>query len=234
VRGRVTDDGDQPVERATVLIEKWQGVETLGLKTMTDAGGEFVIEHAPSDAFSIVAFARGYEPSALDVPADGGPLKVVLHGRKPPSPPLGVGAQAPDFALTATDGTRIVLAELRGKFVFLDFWATWCGPCVVELPHVRELHEAIKARSDILVVGVSLDSDRKALDRFVTEKKLAWLQVFGEGGAEKAADEFGVSSIPATFLIGPNGKIVAAGLRGPSLKEHVLRLLNETPATDGK
>lgn len=233
VRGRVTNDADEPVERATVVIDNWQGFETLGLKSMTNASGEFAIENAPMDAFSIAAFAMGCEPVTLDVPAETGPLKIVLHGVKPAAPPLAVGASAPDFSLTATNGTRVALSEMRGKYVFLDFWATWCGPCVVELPHVRELYDATKSRPDLIIVGVSLDSDRKALDRFVKEKKIDWLQVFEDGGAAKAADAFGVRAIPATFLIGPDGTVIASGLRGPSMKETVIRHLDARTRADG-
>lgn len=231
VRGRVIDEADKPVERATVVLEKWHEFETLGLKAMTDETGDFVIENAPTDAFSIATFAPGYEPTTLDVPADGEDLKVVLKAAKPPPPPLAEGADAPDVAMTTTDGTDVSLAKLRGKFVFLDFWATWCGPCVMEIPNVRALHEATKSRTDFVMIGISLDRDRKALDRCVRDKHIDWPQVFGDGGAERAADAFGVHAIPSTFLIGPDGKIVAVGLGGTSMRGEVIRRLDAR--TDG-
>lgn len=233
VRGRVTNPEGTAVGRATVMIASWRGFESLGLKAMTDDEGNFVIEDAPKDAFTVVAFAPGCEPAERDVPENAGPIELTLAGVKEPAPPLADGAVAPAVTMTATDGTDVSLAKLRGKFVFLDFWATWCGPCVVEMPNVAALHEATKARSDFVLIGVSLDSNRAALDKFVKEKGVGWLQVFGDGGAEAAAAAFGVRAIPATFLIGPDGNVIATSFHGSSMRENVLQRLSEHSNVDG-
>jgi peroxiredoxin len=140
---------------------------------------------------------------------------------------LGVyaGATAPDFELTTLDGKPFKLSHLRGKLVLLDFWATWCGPCVAELPNLKKLHEQ-HAADGLVVVSISFDRDADTARHYAADKGLTWTQLWAEK-ADKGplAELYGVSAIPATILIGPDGKVVTRDERGESLNRAVQRQL---------
>jgi len=138
---------------------------------------------------------------------------------------LAVGKVFPAFAEKNLDGLPLVLAEFKGKIVLVDFWATWCGPCVAELPNVLAAYEKFHAKG-FEVVGISLDQNRAALTGFIKEKNMKWPQYFdGLGWKNKLAEQYGIQSIPATFLLDGDGKIIAKNLRGPSLDAKLAALL---------
>lgn len=130
------------------------------------------------------------------------------------------GVLAPDFETTALDGKRFRLSDLRGKVVLLDFWATWCAPCVAELPNVEQACEI--AGELFAVVGISFDRDADTARKFATGRKLNWTQIWADRGDKSPlADDYGVSAIPASFLIGPDGKVLGRDLRGAALLDAV-------------
>lgn len=136
-----------------------------------------------------------------------------------------VGTEFPTFKETATDGTTVDLAAYRGKIVLVDFWATWCGPCVDELPNVMAAYEKYHDKG-FEVIGISLDKDGDKLAAFTKEKKMAWPQVFdGKGWQSKLAQAYNIRGIPATFLLDREGKIAAKDLRGDALSKKVGELL---------
>ncbi len=140
---------------------------------------------------------------------------------------LSVGRVFPAIAEQDLDGKPLTLEAHRGKVVLVDFWATWCGPCVAELPNVLAAYEKYRGKG-FEIVGISLDQDKDALTTFISEKKMAWPQFFdGKGWENKLSQEFGISSIPATFLLDKEGRIVAKDLRGDELDQELARLLNE-------
>ncbi|MCH7721088.1 MAG: carboxypeptidase regulatory-like domain-containing protein [Planctomycetes bacterium] len=231
--GTVVDDQGKPVVDAYVIAEQWRGFHTLGLRGLTDERGTFVILDAPTDEFDITVFARGYEAlPAQTVRWDASPhrLELATAPEQAYSAPAGgkvkVGEPAPDIDVVTLDGRKIKLSELKGKTVLLDFWATWCGPCVAEMPNLLAVHKKYGDRKDFLLLGITLDFEEKALRGFLDKQKIPWPQVFGEkGNAEKAADAYGVMAVPATFLIDPEGNVTAMHLRGPQLDSAIADLL---------
>ena len=141
---------------------------------------------------------------------------------------LKPGEAAPDFTAKTLDGKDTRLSDYRGKFVLLEFWATWCGPCVTEAPHLKAVHDAFGRNERFVMVSLSLDEDIESPRKFVKEAGLGWVQGFlGAWRKTDIPDEYGVRGIPGIFLVGPDGKIVATGIRGRNLKIVVAKALGE-------
>jgi thiol-disulfide isomerase/thioredoxin len=118
------------------------------------------------------------------------------------------------------------LKNLKGKVVLIDFWATWCGPCVGELPHVKEAYNELHGKG-FEVVGISLDSDKSKLTKFVADKKMEWPQYFdGKQWENEISTKYGIQSIPAMWLIDKKGNLRDVNAR-PDLKGKVEKLLAE-------
>lgn len=144
---------------------------------------------------------------------------------------------------TALDGREVDLAALRGKVVLIDFWATWCAPCVSEIPIIKEVYSAYRDKG-FEIVGISLENarlsegdtmeqtakkletSRSALIRFVTQKQMPWPQYFdGKFWKNDISLRYEISSIPTMFLVDQNGRVVTTSARGPKLEAEVKRLL---------
>lgn len=136
------------------------------------------------------------------------------------------GAPAPDFELPTADGRRVSLASYRGKWVLLDFWASWCGPCRRESPEVVQLYQQFKGRNfDILGVSIDVTSARSQWLKAIADDKLPWTQASDLRPDNAAATRYSVAAVPQNFLIDPSGKIVATNLHGDELKATLTRLL---------
>ena len=145
---------------------------------------------------------------------------------------LAVGAKFPDFDEKDLGGKPLSVGNYKGKVVLVDFWATWCGPCVGELPNVLKTYEKYHSKG-FEIVGISLDSDKSKLTGFIEQRKMSWQQYFdGKGWQNKLAGKYGVNSIPATYLLDTEGKILAKNLRGEQLETEVGKALEKLTLND--
>ncbi len=238
LKGVVVSYSGNPVSGASVNATRWREHETLGLRAVTAPDGTFAIYDAPEDGFELSAIARDRATGEYDVKADDTNIKISLLEPPVVGDPGGDGARlkagdaAPDFAVTTLDDVELKLADLKGKTVLLDFWATWCGPCLAEVPNLLAIYQAYGTRDDFVMISVSLDRNKTELLRFIEKHRMGWRHVFGDdAGVNKAADQYGVVGIPAVFLIGPDGKIIATDLRGPAGQKRVGKVLSENDSS---
>lgn len=140
-----------------------------------------------------------------------------------------VGNKYTDIVLPNVLGNDVALSSLvgNGKYVLLDFWASWCGPCMREIPYLVKAYELYRGKG-FEIYGVSLDRDEQAWKEALTANNMSWINVSAINDTEqKAANAYAVQSIPANFLIGPDGTIVAKNLRGEELESKIAELLNK-------
>jgi thiol-disulfide isomerase/thioredoxin len=125
------------------------------------------------------------------------------------------------------DGKPFDPKSLAGKVVLVDFWATWCGPCVAEIPNVREQYEKYHDKG-FEVIGISLDEEKEKVDAFVTEHKIPWPIIYaGKGWEDPVAQFYGISGIPQLILIGRDGKVITLNARGEKLAERLAALFKD-------
>ena len=146
--------------------------------------------------------------------------------------PVDAGTVAPEITLPDMEGKMVSLSSFRGKFVLLDFWASWCQPCRGENPNVVAAYRKFKDKN-FTVLGVSLDNQKGTWDKAIKDDSLSWTQLSDlSGWKSTAVVTYGVHSIPANFLIDPTGKIIGHDLRGSQLEEVLTEVLKKPAPTD--
>mgnify|MGYP003735806137 CR=1 FL=1 len=207
---------------------------------ITDPDGAFRVDDVPAGQYILVIQAHeinapgrcGYGPQIgrvhyeFDIPEMPGgrsdtPLDIGTHELAVQAH-LEVGQRVADFEAPGLDGGTVKLADFRGRYVLLDFWATWCGWCLKEMPTLKEIYEAHKDNPRFALISLDLDDGVDAPRKYTKENAIAWTQAYlGAWNNATLPARFGVTGIPALFLVDPEGKLVAKDLRGEELKKAV-------------
>ena len=203
---------------AAMLAADPDDVQSAGL-AMQLAGA---FEHMPGGEAVAAAAYRSFAPvmaksSNEQIQKMGEGFAGTLRRLSLPGHPMEING-------TLLNGKPFDQKTLAGKVVLVDFWATWCGPCVAEIPNVLEQYEKYH-KDGFEVVGISLDQEREALEKFVTEQKLPWPILFeepkGDGWQHPLATFYGISGIPTVVLIGRDGNVITLDARGEKLGERL-------------
>ncbi len=135
------------------------------------------------------------------------------------------GTKFPDFAEKDLQGNPLSVAKYKGKLVLVEFWATWCVPCVGELPHLIKAYNKHHA-DGFEIIGISLDKDEQTLRSFLKTKEIPWAQYCdGKGWDSKLVAKYGIQEVPTTFLLDGDGKIIGQDLLGEALEEALTKAL---------
>jgi peroxiredoxin len=218
LKGIAAGDGEAASELALHYLEtdtvKCRMYAEMAIQMNDDSGyPEVTLSHlyktnkSKAQRYAFQALAKGAPPEYVNTPE------------------IRVGEVAPDFELPNTEGKQVRLSSLRGWYVLIDFWASWCGPCRQENPAmVRLYREYNKLGFEIL--GVSLDESKERWEGAIGKDGLPWIHVSDLRGWQSAAGKFySVNAIPKTVLLDKEGKVIALGLRGEELRERIIELL---------
>lgn len=130
---------------------------------------------------------------------------------------LAIGKPAPDFSFPTPEGDKkIGLKDFKGKFLVVDFWASWCGPCRMEIPHMKEVYAKYKSKG-VEILGVSIDKKDSDWKKALGEEKMIWSQVCAPDAGKDIMKDYQFSGIPYIILLDKEGNILAKGLRGEGI-----------------
>lgn len=220
--------GVQAPQKSTVTLDDILKAEDAKPATKSQASVVRVmteletVESSGGDTASWIAKAEAH---LKDFPAE--PMNRMVEGKvKSMQAAAEIKSKPLELKFTAVDGKVFDLSTLKGKVVLIDFWATWCGSCVAELPNVIKAYQELHPKG-FEIVGISLDQDKEKLMAFVKDKGMEWPQYFdGKGWQNEISTKYGISSIPAMWLVNKKGMVVSTNARS-GLEETVAKLLEE-------
>jgi thiol-disulfide isomerase/thioredoxin len=227
--GRAREMAGVPApEKQAITLEDILKAEDAKPETKSQAslmGVMEAAEAAESPGGDSIAWLAKAEKHLKDFPAEK--MNKVVEGKiKSIKASADLKTQPLELKFKAVDGREVDVSKLQGKVVLIDFWATWCGPCVAELPNVLRAYKELHPKG-FEIVGISLDSDKAELEGFVKEKGMEWPQYFdGKGWQNEISGKYGIDSIPAMWLLNKKGMVVSTNARD-GLEAQVKKLLAE-------
>ena len=214
-------------------VKEYKGIElTQKLNAFTDS----FIQRNPQSAYSFLLFGEkvGQAKQVQNLREEfkifssefrNSPIGIEIQNKLEKISTVTVGKQAPQFSLPDLKGNTVQLSDYKGKYLFLQFWASWCSPCREENIYLANAYQG-KNNENLVFLGISVDDGKTDLENAILKDKITWQQLATfKGFDQPIMHDFGIRGVPRNFLIDPAGKIIAMDLRGPNLLEKLKGLV---------